>query len=474
MKSPEQQSPQAPDSEASNDPKAGGIPKRSQHAVARTMTTLEIGGCVRDTTILTSSLISSLRERQSWPMDIFLTLAHHKPRPFPLTKAQLMACVCRQLLTGHPSLCVEIQPLLADARNALDSHNIAWVETTLWTCLVALLGGQVLGQPFLIVHQPAEPDFASPFLQLIADLAGLVQTTEISVKILVVRNVTSCPGTTPDASTCINPNTTRGGAPFSSSTVCHVQQDANRVIIRKMIDPGDADVLKALGMDYDACFERLDPERAQVLSRKDGMEILAASTDLGAMRYLFAVLEQHSFLSLQSVRKSLFSAISQDVVTAILNLVPKSVESVVRTGILWITHALRPLTCAEFATALGMGADDVVGDSVSTITVSEFERLLCGLVEVEDGTVYLASSLLTQHLLQQTSGHTKDSSHFLGLKPAYSPDIALSCRRYILHHYRSGQPEQTSEESEGGLAKLRAFLMMLPVTWRPGNWTRGP
>lgn len=166
-------------------------------------------------------------------MDIFLTLSHHKPRPFPLTKAQLMACVCRQLLTGHPSLCVEIQPLLADARNALDSHNIAWIETTLWTCLVALLGGQVLGQPFLIVHQPAEPDFASPFLQLIADLAGLVQTTEISVKILVVRNVPSCPDTTPDASTCINPNTTRDEASSSGSTVCHVQQDANRVITRK-------------------------------------------------------------------------------------------------------------------------------------------------------------------------------------------------------------------------------------------------
>ncbi|KID93868.1 ankyrin repeat protein, partial [Metarhizium majus ARSEF 297] len=185
-----------------------------------------------------------------------------------------------------------------------------------------------------------------------------------------------------------------------------------------MIDPGDADVLKALEMDYDACFDRLGPERAQVLSRKDGMEFLAASTDLETMRYLFAVLEQHPFLSLQSVRKSLFSAISQDVVTAILNLVPKSVESVVRTGILWITHALRPLTCAEFATALGMGAGDVVGDSVSTITVSEFERLLCGLVEVEDGTVYLASSLLTQHLLQQTASHTKDSSHYLDLKPA--------------------------------------------------------
>lgn len=457
MRSPEQQSLQDPDSEVLNDPKTGEIPKRSQHAVARTMTTLEIGGCVRDTTILTSSLISSLRERQEWPMNIFLTLAHHKPRPFPLTKAQLMACVCRQLLTGHPSLCVEIQPLLADARNALDSHNIAWIETTLWTCLVALLGGQVLGQPFLIVHQPAEPDFASPFLQLIADLAGLVQTTEISVKILVVRNVPSCPDTTPDASTCINPNTTRDEASSSGSTVCHVQQDANRVITRKMIDPGDADVLKALEMDYDACFDRLDPERAQVLSRKDGMEFLAASTDLETMRYLFAVLEQHSFLSLQSVRKSLFSAISQDVVTAILNLVPKSVESVVRTGILWITHALRPLTCAEFATALGMGAGEVVGDGFSTITVSEFERLLCGLVEVEDGTVYLASSLLTQHLLQQTSGHAKDSSHFLDLKPACSPGIALSCRRYILHHYRSGQPEQASEESEGGASEAQGF-----------------
>ncbi|EFZ02949.2 Ankyrin repeat-containing domain protein [Metarhizium robertsii ARSEF 23] len=474
MKSHEQQSLQDPDSEVSNDPKTGEVPKRSQHAVARTMTTLEIGGCVRDTTILTSSLISSLRERQEWPMDIFLTLAHHKPRPFPLTKAQLMACVCRQLLTGHPSLCVEIQPLLADARNALDSHNIAWIEATLWTCLVTLLGGQVLGQPFLIAHQPAEPDFASPFLQLIADLAGLVQTTEISVKILVVRNVASCPGTTPDASTCINPNTTRDGAPSSSSTVDHIQQDTNRVVIRKMIDPGDTDVLKALGMDYDACFDRLGPERAQVLSRKDGMEFLAASTDLETMRYLFAVLEQHSFLSLQSVRKSLFSAISQDVVTAILNLVPKSVESVVRTGILWITHALRPLTCAEFATALGMGADDVVGDGLSIITVSEFERLLCGLVEVEDGTVYLASSLLTQHLLQQTSGHAKDSSHFLGLKPACSPDIALSCRRYILHHYRSGQPEKASEESEGGAIEAQSFSGDAPGDVAAGQLDSGP
>ncbi|KAK8925453.1 Ankyrin repeat domain-containing protein SAT10 [Metarhizium anisopliae] len=474
MKSPEQQSIQVPDSELSNNPKTGEVPKRSQHAVARTMTTLEIGGCVRDTTILTSSLISSLRERQTWPMDMFLTLAHHKPRPFPLTKAQLMACVCRQLLTGHPSLCVEIQPLLADVRNALDSHNISWIETTLWTCLVTLLGGQVLGQPFLIVHQPAEPDFASPFLQLIADLSGLVQTTEISVKILVVRNVASCPDTTPDASTCINPNTTRDGAPSSNSTVDHLQQDTNRVVIRKMIDPGDTDVLKALGMDYDACFDRLGPERAQVLSRKDGMEFLAASTDLETMRYLFAVLEQHPFLSLQSVRKSLFSAISQDVVTAILNLVPKSVESVVRTGILWITHALRPLTCAEFATALGMGADDVVGDGLSIITVSEFERLLCGLVEVEDGTVYLASSLLTQHLLQQTSGHAKDSSHFLDLKPACSPDIALSCRRYILHHYRSGQPEQASEESEGGASEAQDFSDDAPSDVAAGQLDSGP
>lgn len=474
MKSPEQQSIQGPDSELSNNPKTGEVPKRSQHAVARTMTTLEIGGCVRDTTILTSSLISSLRERQTWPMDMFLTLAHHKPRPFPLTKAQLMACVCRQLLTGHPSLCVEIQPLLADVRNALDSHNISWIETTLWTCLVTLLGGQVLGQPFLIVHQPAEPDFASPFLQLIADLSGLVQTTEISVKILVVRNVASCPDTTPDASTCINPNTTRDGAPSSNSTVDHLQQDTNRVVIRKMIDPGDTDVLKALGMDYDACFDRLGPERAQVLSRKDGMEFLAASTDLETMRYLFAVLEQHPFLSLQSVRKSLFSAISQDVVTAILNLVPKSVESVVRTGILWITHALRPLTCAEFATALGMGADDVVGDGLSIITVSEFERLLCGLVEVEDGTVYLASSLLTQHLLQQTSGHAKDSSHFLDLKPACSPDIALSCRRYILHHYRSGQPEQASEESEGGASEAQDFSDDAPGDVAAGQLDSGP
>ncbi|KAK9438695.1 Ankyrin repeat-containing domain protein [Metarhizium brunneum] len=45
MKSHEQQSLQDPDSEVSNDPKTGEVPKRSQHAVARTMTTLEIGGC---------------------------------------------------------------------------------------------------------------------------------------------------------------------------------------------------------------------------------------------------------------------------------------------------------------------------------------------------------------------------------------------------------------------------------------------
>ncbi|KAG8428545.1 hypothetical protein J3459_003824 [Metarhizium acridum] len=231
-----------------------------------------------------------------------------------------------------------------------------------------------------------------------------------------MRNAASCPDTAPDASTGINPNTNRDGAPSSGgSTACHLQQDANRVIIRKMINPSDPDVLQALQMDYNACFDLLGPERTRLLSRKGGMECLATSTDLSTMRHFHT-----------------------DSVTLAL----ESVESLVRTGIQWITHALRPLTCTELATALETEAGDAVGDLFGTITIAEFESLLCGLVEIEGGTVYLANPLLTQHVLQQMPGDKKDSSHFLDLGPAHCPDIALICRRYISNTTGVGSPDK--------------------------------
>ena len=249
------------------------------------MQVLELDGIIPDTSILTSALIASIRRMRRENFDHFVTLAHHHPRPLALTKAQLLASICRQLLMGRPKLFAQVQSLLDRSKEAIQRFNLAWKEISLWKILKVLIGGQVGGQTFIIIHQPQETVLASPFIELIADLTALVENYEISCKILATRK----------------PSTY---APNNSLSI--YLDDATL----------DLQIETALEKDFDAALSRIAQIKPYMSGiKRDVMSALGQNfMDLQTAQHNIAVLKSQPFLALQSVRTSLFSSIPTDVI----------------------------------------------------------------------------------------------------------------------------------------------------------------
>lgn len=353
------------------------VPKRSLQSVARSIQTLEVKGSIQDTAILAGSLVSSLQGQRRENGDLFISLIHRHPQPLPLTKMQLMACICHQLLSNQARRFNDIRPFVKEIVDALETNNLAWKEAAIWRLLKSLLGNHVLGQVFIIIHQPENGTYASPFRELVSDLCSLVDSTEISCKILIVRKAYSDDG-----------------------------PSENRAIVSLRDISYDNQTAQAkLHMDYEAEFEHICRRNLRFSALKENVMgfLKRRSTDLLMTRLWFAIVEQHISLPLQSVERHLFPGSTGEFVSLILDLIPKAVQPWVKAGLIWITYGARPMTCSELAATMSGGPENLDSAQIPLIC-AEFQNLLCGLVEIDGNAVYLASSGVAEQLAAAMTG----------------------------------------------------------------------
>jgi hypothetical protein len=298
--------------------------------------------------------------------------------------------------------------MLKDIQSSVQSYNSAWKLSVLWRCLKLLLYGHdpsnAPGQTFVIIDQPDDVELASPFLELVGDLTSLLESTEVACKILVLRKSSVDP------------------------VVGSVAQ--------REISLANPDVRAALKRDYEAEFSALIQRKPQVFALKNKVldEVCQATGELSTFRHIFAILEHQPLLLLQP---SANFVTSKEIALSILNLVPESFRSWVQIGLLWVTHAIRPLSCAEFSAVLRIGVQNADDSTFHGIVSREFEKLLCGLVAIDGGKVCLVSLELSSLLAPQVNEGINDETHWFTLDRDPHFDIARLRYRTILWNERT-------------------------------------
>jgi ankyrin repeat protein len=363
------------------------MPIRDHKSVKKSMQILEIEGWIQDTAVLASSLISSIREQrdQSVDLDQFITLAHHPSVAFPMAKVQLMVSISRQLLLNHAESFHEVRPQFKDLQEALQTNNTAYKEASVWRLLRTLLGSRRPGQTFVLIHQPDDEKLSHPFLELTSNLSSLVMESEISCKVLVIRK-----------------------APLSAPLPG--QRD---ILSRSNIGDEHSVARIALQTDYEAEFNQIirgDPRLSAL--QEDVAKLLGhPSACLVTAGQCFAVVERNPLSFLRWSSTALDSSCCQHVIDLILDMVPEPAQPWVKAGLVWITHAVRPLTYTEFATVATNGSEANSDHNKTSIVVEEFQRLLCGLVEIDGNTIYLVSSDVAELLTARLMGQEKRTKH---------------------------------------------------------------
>lgn len=346
------------------------VPIGTQEPIAKAIRILEVPSAIQDTSILTSSLISSIRSKRHGEVDSFVTISHHYPRPFPLHKAQLLASLCRQLLTGRPKLFAHVRTILEQTREAFYGYNSAWKEASLWRVLKQLLSSQAGGQSYIIIHQPSDIDFAIPFVDLIADLQALAKTNELACRILAIR------------------------IPLNSAPW-------NNLFSLRLLAKDNPQIKSALLEDFERILQQATNPKPSVQMVKRGVIGMLIRDDLHLqkLQHCLALLDCHPSLSLQPVVTTVFDQMHKDYIGLILEQIPTVVQPWIRTGLLWVTHAIRPLTVDELSFILSKGTMDASREPRRTI-VEDFVYLLCGLVEIEGGRAYVMNPELFQYIVR--------------------------------------------------------------------------
>lgn len=437
------------------------ISNSRESPISRMMIVLQLDGAIQETSILTSSLISSIRGKRAKATDQFVTLGHHHPQPLPLTKAQLMASICRQILIRSPSLFNLIQPLFRRAEKAIRGHNTALKEVVLWKMLRVLLNGKTIGQTFIIIHQPLDVMFSTPFLDLVADIITLAESTEIGCKILVVRKSSteiskSCP------------------------------------VLQKSISHRDEEVNAALKKDFTLDLGRIAQINPSVISLQAeavGL-LLQDNVDLHSANIYRAMIEQHDILSLELLIRMPLTGPNHDLTSLIFDLIPKAFRPWVQAGLLWMTSAVRPLKRREFEEVLALDSRPGGIIKSSSSAVDEIARFLYGLVEVEADIFYIKNLELCQQLLHHMqeveegapTTYVEDRHHDKLQKEDDSRggqhnahiEIALACLAYLTKHQNLYKNEADLDPNNTSSQHLDDNDAALRDTARPTEGNAAP
>lgn len=365
---------------------------------------LQLDGLTEDTSILTSPLIASIQKRRANPMSQFNTLAHHHPRPIPMTKAQLMAQLCSQILSLNPTFLnegTEQLLLLPNNEMTLQTHNESSKENLLWRVLRPLFRGPLLGQMFIIIHIPPDSSLSSSFLDLVADFSTLAKGTEIRFKVLVMQ-VPSLPDN--------RPSLAHGGT-----------------ILRRAITMDESGARTALKKDIieeiESRVSPIDRAPTRVIAEAVANSKYWDNMDLYMVQTALAIIAQHGLLlanGLSNVRLLEEASIGK-FASLVYGLMPPPFLHLIRTGLLWMTHAARPLTCAELGEVLTLGTDESGQESElpALVVTKQFVTMMYSLVEVQGEVVFVVNLDICHEIFrlveedQRNRAPTKESEGML-------------------------------------------------------------
>ncbi|KAM0436592.1 hypothetical protein ACHAPT_002300 [Fusarium lateritium] len=348
-----------------------------------------------------------------------------------MTKADLLVSIARQYLTHHPRSFHSVQPLLENLEEALHSNNKPWKEASLWRLVRMLLGCRGPSFTFLLIFQPLDERKARPFRELTSELLSWLYQTESPCRILAIRNPSL--------------GLSRQGTPTQGDNedVCSEQ---GRAV--------EADFSTRLGQAI-----RNNPRLSGLHNHLTGA--------LGRIRLLtleqcIAILERHLPSSLTLPRAPQGSDGDKILLDLILESVATPVQPWLKAGLVWITHAVRPLTRSELEAVVS----ESFGGNTLAILLDEFQRLLPGLVLTDGETLYLASSgavtllfeRLTKHLNHPEPGidaiEMAGKEHESLLPQWYRPvsppdlDIVQHCIKLLRAQYEH-ETRQAAETSDG-------------------------
>ena len=408
---------------------------RRSKLLSRNLRVIDLAGPLPDNSVFVDSFITSLRERRHRIGDVFISLGHYQPQPLPLSKTQLLACLCRQLLEACPEIWSAALPN-TETQKAIRSYNTRWKETTLLAMLTSFLLNIQSARVFIIILQPTEPDLALPFTQLLMDLQTLAQTTEFEPQILFIRPSTSAPSKSSIFDSTTAPDT--GDVNNEISTMQLIPKSVEAVCLHIDMSPSNPGVKEARCKDHQSHVARLNLGRTQPLDAESLDELLDRYPyDLQLPVHLFSLGARYRSLSPELTKKLILRA-SLDLVDTVISSLPPLMTELVTACLFWMTQALRPLTVMELLAALRLDVDDC-GELDSEILDQLEEVLLCGLIEVEGNMVYASSCLLAEavcrdgHFRPHTQGWQKAAEQF---EPTNERSIALRCYDCISQHYR--------------------------------------
>ncbi|KID61625.1 Ankyrin repeat-containing domain protein, partial [Metarhizium hybridum] len=381
-----------------------------------------------DPTSFLSSIIASIQDMRKNQTDIFITASYDQLGKGTYKRAKLLASLVSQILHRCPRLFLEITNYQYELRSAICRSNIVWIEWLLWKSLETLLCCSAPSQIFCIIHQSQQPKSLDCYESFIADLAALSELKEVPSKILIIGNAVS--DTIPEKTT--------------SHAEVNLGEAEARAELRKDLERQ----LDLVGAGNRGSF----PLRSTFLDH-----IFMEPIDLRRTRYFLRYIEHLPILTEAAVKEALHQfSTDNSAFSAILELVPQSSRLLVKDALSWIVHSMRPLTCDELRVALSIpGCDDDDGDSRKTGRVSPdaaagLENILCGVVEIDNNTIYLTHENFGAFL-----DHPQPEMSWCKMGHTAHSDIARRCLTYLSHHLGAHpHGQETSSNTVGAKSAM--------------------
>lgn len=338
--------------------------------------------------VIMASMVAAIKTREQNPTGIFATLIQHG-RSQLLTEGQLLASICRQLLSSRPQLVSELRYLFDEAQTALRGQNTAWSTGVLWRCLKNLLRSRNIGQMFLIIHQPDDPRLAAPFETLNDHLEKFLARTEVPCKVITLRRLSQETAGTPTP-----------------------QKPGDYTI--KLADEGG---IPAAQLDLEAELDTV----SQTAHYHISSDLQSVESSAGGPHPVLSVTRR--ILPLRSSIERLDIAfdflhpllgINKEKRLPILGRDVGAHRQQLTAGLLWIYHAMRPLSLSEVDEVLSIHRNVPDDEIIYDISAHEFAGMLPGIVGVEDGNVVLWRPDLVERFalserIQSSGGKSRES-----------------------------------------------------------------
>jgi ankyrin repeat protein len=348
---------------------------RKPEAVARSIQIVDLEDCVVDTAALSSSLMTSILQKQPRSRYRFITLVNYPPRRVPATKLQLLVSLAHQYLTHYPRVFRRVQPVFKNVQESMKTSNTLWKEICLERLIKTLLRYHGTDLPFIIIVRPDDEKSDGPVHEVTSNLLSWVSQSEIYAKILVVRYHRPQPG----------------NLGIGTASDIRTEGFRQRNALRKDHESEMKEMLES--------NRRLSILRPDLTRMLEGIRIMTPSQWIPIFEnLLFASTSLANIVSHASKN-------DQDITDLMLDTVAESTNPWIKSCLGWITHAVRPLSYAEFQAILIYETGTSNHGDFSSVIVEELRKLLPGLVETDGDVIYLARSeivaLLTARLLRQ-------------------------------------------------------------------------